>query len=184
MNKEDVYIQKGIDDRSLLEHITMFIPGYRGYRERNLRRDMDQLIRKNVFSIMKLSIKDLEWSYRESVNFGPSTRTDDINRIIMKTDRLSQQIYHAKYGYSAIWQTVKVGEGELSELLRFDAELIDQANQVKGETAKIRETARRHEFSSIFEAIDQLDIDLDQIVNLLSRRDEVILGLEKSGEIQ
>lgn len=62
MNNEQRYIQKGIDDRSLLEHISMFIPGYRGYRERNHRRDMDQLIRKNVFSIMKLCIKDLEWS--------------------------------------------------------------------------------------------------------------------------
>lgn len=181
MTNEDRYIQKGIDDRSLLEHIAMFIPGYRGYRERNLRRDMDQLIRKNVFSVMKLSIKDLEWSYRESVNFGPPTRTDDINRIIMKTDKLSQQIYHAKYGYSAIWQAVKVGEGELSDLLRFDANLIDQANKVKGAAANIRETARRHEFSSVFDAVDRLDLDLDEIVELISRRDEVILGLERNG---
>lgn len=159
----------------------MFIPGYRGYRERNHRRDMDQLIRKNVFSIMKLCIKDLEWSYRETVNNGPSTRTDDINRIIMKTDKLSQQIYHAKYGYSAIWQTVKVGEGELSDLLRFDANLIDQANKIKGATANIREITHKHEFPSMFEAIDQLEIDIDEIVELISRRDEVIMGLDRDG---
>jgi len=181
MSEEEKYIQKGIDDRSLLEHISMFIPGYRGYRERNLRRDVDQLIRKNLFSVLKLGIKDLEWSYRESVNFGPSARTDEINRIAMKTDKLSQQIYHAKYGYSAIWQTVKVKENELSELLRFDANLIDQANKVKGATANIRENARKHEFSSVFDEVDQLDIDLDEIVELISRRDEIILGLEKDG---
>jgi hypothetical protein len=184
MGNEEKYIQKGMDDRSLLEHIAMFIPGYRGYRERNIRRDMDQLIRKHVFSVMKLGIKDLEWTYREAVNFGPSARVEEINRITMKTDKISQQIYHAKYGYSAIWQTVKVKENELSELLRFDATLIDHANKVKESTGTIRESSRRHEFETMFNLVEQYDIDLDEIVLLISRRDEVILGLEKEGEQQ
>jgi hypothetical protein len=181
MGNEEKYIQKGIDDRSLLEHIAMFVPGYRGYRERNIRRDMDQLIRKHVFSVMKLGIKDLEWAYREAVNFGPSARVEEINRITMKTDKISQQVYHAKYGYSAIWQTVKVKENELSELIRFDASLIDQANKVKVATGTIRESARKHGFEAMFDLVDQYDIDLDEVVLLLSRRDEVILGLEKDG---
>jgi len=179
MGAEEKYVQKGMDDRGLLEHIAMFVPGYRGYRERNIRRDMDQLIRKNVFSVMKLGIKDLEWAYRETTNFGPGPRVEEINRITMKTDKISQQIYHAKYGYSAIWQSVKVKENELSGLLRFDAGLIDMANKVKDSASKIREHAKKHEFDKMFELVDQYDIDLDDIVGLIAKRDEVILGLEK-----
>ncbi|HOO04796.1 MAG TPA: hypothetical protein PLJ11_08760 [Methanomassiliicoccales archaeon] len=181
MGAEEKYVQKGMDDRSLLEHIAMFVPGYHGYRERNIRRDVDQLIRKNVSTVLKLGIKDLEWAYRETTNFGPSARVDEVNRIMMKTDKISQQIYHAKAGYSGIWQGLKVKEGELSELLRFDASLIDQANKVKDSTGKIREHAKKHEFDQLFDLVDQYDIDLDEIVTLISRRDEVILGLEKEG---
>lgn len=184
MGIEEKYVQKAKDDRSLIEHISMFIPGYRGYRERNLRREMDQLIRKNVFTILKLGIKDLEWSYRETVNFGPSARVEEINRVMMKTDKLSQKINHAKYGYSAVWQGIKVKENELSELLAFDANLIDYANSVKTSTNSIMEKARKHEFEQLFEQVDKYDVGLDDLVVLLTKRDEVILGLGKEGDEQ
>lgn len=184
MGIEEKYVHKAKDDRSLIEHISMFIPGYRGYRERNLRREMDQLIRKNVFTVLKLGIKDLEWTYRETVNFGPSPRVEEINRVMMKTDKLSQQINHAKYGYSAVWQGIKVKETELSELLVFDANLIDSANSIKISTNSIREGARKHEFEPLFDLVDRYDLELDQLVLLLTHRDEVILGLGKEGDAQ
>ncbi|MFA5313269.1 MAG: hypothetical protein WC375_08165 [Methanomassiliicoccales archaeon] len=184
MGAEDKYIQKGMDDRGLLEHIAMFIPGYHGYRERNIRRDVDQLIRKNVSMILKLGIKDLEWAYRETVNYGPSARVEELNRVTMKTDKISQQIYHAKAGYSGIWQGLKVKEGELSELLRFDAGLIDLANKVKESTAKVRDHSKKHEFDLMFGLVDQYDIDLDEMATLIAQRDEVILGLGQDGGAQ
>jgi hypothetical protein len=78
---------------------------------------------------------------------------------------------------------VKVKESELSELLRFDASLIDLANDVKSKTSTLRERARGHEFEKLFILSEQYEVGLDEIVLVLTRRDEVILGLQKGATL-
>ena len=39
MSYGDTVIDKGISDRNLFERAAMYIPGYRGYRDKNIRRE-------------------------------------------------------------------------------------------------------------------------------------------------
>ncbi|MEM1673716.1 MAG: hypothetical protein QXN24_03585 [Candidatus Bathyarchaeia archaeon] len=46
------------EERSLLERIVGYIPGYRGYKEKELRRESDRLVRMDVVNRLKAA-KDL-----------------------------------------------------------------------------------------------------------------------------
>ena len=41
-------MDKGISDRNLFERAAMYIPGYRGYRNKNIRREVDKEVRREV----------------------------------------------------------------------------------------------------------------------------------------
>src|SRR2546428_5023330 len=47
------YYQSGRSQTGLLEKIELFLPGFRGYKEKELRRESDKLVRNQIY--MKLS---------------------------------------------------------------------------------------------------------------------------------
>jgi hypothetical protein len=181
MPREDKYIEKVKDDRTLSERIAMMIPGFRGYKEKELRRDTDQLIRNKIYITLKMGLADLQWCYRELVNANFSEKYNQLNRVIMKTDKLSQKIHHAERGYSGIWPAIKVRDGELSELLHFDASLIDISEQIRNDTALLKEKINNKKFDEAFELIEKCEQTIDQFDDEFNGREEVIYGLSKGG---
>jgi hypothetical protein len=179
MGVEERYVEKVMDDRSLLERIALYLPGYRGYREKNLRRETDQLIRNNVNGVMRTGMNDLEWSYREAVNNFPFDDAERINRVLMKMDATTQKVLHAKYGYSGIWEAAKVQENELSNLLRYDASLIELSQRLRTETAALKELTRRKDLTNSMDLADRLESKIDEFESILLRRDEIMIGVQK-----
>ncbi len=181
MTKEEKYIEKVKDDRSLMERIAMLVPGFRGYKEKELRRDTDQLIRNKIYSTLRAGLRDLRWCYREVINSDLSDKAEQLNRVIMKTDRINEKIHHAKRGYSGIWQAVKVSEVELSELLRFDASLIDISEKLREDISMLKEKVTKKNFDETFRLISDFDMMIDEFDDKFSEREEVIIGLTKGG---
>jgi len=179
MAKEDKYIEKVMDDRSLQERIAMMIPGFRGYKEKELRRDTDQLIRNKVYTTLRMGLKDLRWCYREIINADLFDRSDQINRLIMKTDKINEKIHHAERGYSGVWQAIKVREGELYELLRYDASLIDVSENMRKDITQIKEEIQGKKFDVAFKTIENFEMTIDEFDDKFTEREEVIIGLTK-----
>ncbi|MCJ7571493.1 MAG: hypothetical protein MUO82_06410 [Candidatus Thermoplasmatota archaeon] len=182
MQKEEKYIKKVKDDRVLSERIAMMIPGFRGYKEKELRRDTDQLIRDKVYSTLKMGLKDLQWCYRELINANIFNQSDQLNRLIMKTDKLSKKIHHAERGYSGIWQSIKTKEGELTELLQYDASLIDISEKMRNDISQIKDEMKKKNFDELFKLIENCEQAIDKFDDKFSDREEVIKGLTKGGE--
>jgi len=183
MGGEDKYIKKVLNDRLPSERIAMIIPGFGGYKEKELRRDTDQLIRNKISATLKIGLKDLQWCYREIINCDLIERTDIIDRLIIKTDRINEKIYHAKRGYSGIWQAVKVGEEELYELMCYDASLLEISEQLKNDISQLKDEIKRKNIDEAIKLIDCYEMSIDDFDNKFTEREEVILGLIKGGDI-
>lgn len=181
MGGEDKYIEKVKDDRFLSERLAMMIPGFRGYKEKELRRETDQLVRSKVYVTLKSGLKDLTWCYREIVN-GDYNRSNQVNRLLMKTDRIAEKINHADRGYSGIWQATKVKEGELLELIRYDYSLIQHAEDIKKSIAAIKDEIKKKQFDAALTLVDSCEESVNDFDNKFSEREDVILGLVKGGE--
>ena len=96
------------------------IPGYRGYRDKEGRRDADRLVRESVGSSYDQLASRVEAVGRALAD---QRRIADVGQITDLTDRirhLADQIRTASYGYSPLFSDRAIEEAALDQLRRFD----------------------------------------------------------------
>ena len=111
--------------RNVLERLIDRIPGFRGFQDRELRRDVDKLQREHMageVSRIKGRLRDLARDYTDAGKIGVLDRFERLDR---RLDGLAQSIRHADYGTSGLFAPQKIGEEELARLYEFDLSLLD-----------------------------------------------------------
>ncbi len=129
-----------------IEKAMMLIPGYRGYKKRELLREDDRLVRRYIADLLRESSQNLRQAVSELVQmlgFQAQYMLQQPYNPIQTLNMLSQQIYdlagqieHLEAGYSPSFDRLKVKEEELKKLLELDNGLIGYANVIS-ETAKL-----------------------------------------------
>lgn len=111
--------------RNALERLGDKIPGFRGFQDRELRRDVDRLQREHLASELgrlKAALRDRARAYTDAGKIGALNGFDRLDRQI---DGLSQAVRFADYGATGFFDPVKIGEAELDRLYQFDLSLLD-----------------------------------------------------------
>ena len=123
--------------RNWLERLGEKIPGYRGYQDRELRRDVDKLEREHLaleLARIKAALRETARTYVDAGKIGTLSAFDRLDR---KLDGLSQAIRFADYGASGIFDAVKIGEAELERLHEFDLSLVESLESLAAEVAAV-----------------------------------------------
>jgi hypothetical protein len=123
--------------RNILERLGDKIPGYKGFQDRELRRDVDRLQREHLASELgrlKGALRDCARRYTDAGKIGVLSAFDRIDRLV---DGLSQAIRFSDYGATGLFDPVKIGEAELERLYQFDLSVLDDLAQVEGEIAAL-----------------------------------------------
>ncbi|HEX9945271.1 MAG TPA: hypothetical protein VGG03_24950 [Thermoanaerobaculia bacterium] len=123
--------------RNWLERLGEKIPGYRGFQDRELRRDVDRSLREHLASELgrlKAALRDRARGFTDAGKIGALNGFDRLDRQI---DGLSQAVRFADYGATGLFDPVKIGEAELARLYEFDLSLVDDLAQLEGEIAAL-----------------------------------------------
>ncbi|MGQ9553829.1 MAG: hypothetical protein ACUVWR_06940 [Anaerolineae bacterium] len=107
------------------ERTVQHIPGYRGYKEKELAREADSLVRGNLTKGINAEVDRLTDVQRQLLDSGGIKYLDDVDGIIRRLQTLATTIRTASYGYSGLFDAVKVKEEELDALYRHDATLLE-----------------------------------------------------------
>lgn len=111
--------------RNFLERLGARIPGYRGFQDRELRRDVDRLQREHL-SIEVSRLKTvLQSKARDYTDAGQIGMLNAFGRLDRQLDGLSQTIRFSDYGASGLFDPVKIGEPALERLYQFDLSVLD-----------------------------------------------------------
>lgn len=160
-------------NQSLVERIGLYIPIYKGYKQKNLRRDEDRAVRTEVARVLERAKLDLVTVQRATVNDLELMR--DTERIRSKADRYYIDVKKAAGGYSAFHASVKILESELDALIEWDAKLIDDAVALKGETAALVEMIDKGE-TGLKVPLRELEITIDRLIENYNGRETVMRG--------
>src|SRR5512136_330232 len=106
---KDVYSQAKSQMR-LSEKIAAFLPGFRGYKEKELRRESDRLVRNHLTLKLSTAKKDLRTISQRLADRRYLDVMTDMDRLLAKMDRIVEKINHASYGYTGLFDAVKVKE--------------------------------------------------------------------------
>ncbi len=121
--------------RNILERLGDKIPGFRGFQDRELRRDVDKLQREHIsgeIGRLKTALRDQARAYTD---VGQIALLGPFDRLDRQLDGLSQSVRFADYGASGLFDAVKIGEAELQRLYEFDLSLLDDLAALRTEVA-------------------------------------------------
>jgi hypothetical protein len=117
--------------RNLLERLGAKIPGYRGFQDRELRRDVDKLQREHLAGELGRLKALLTARARDYTDSGQLAALAAFSRLDRQIDGLQQAIRFSDYGASGLFDPVKIDEPELERLYAFDLGIVDDLGAVE-----------------------------------------------------
>lgn len=111
-------------EKNFLEKIASYIPGLKGYRDKEDRRETDKRLREYMASELDRSRRSLEGLKRDLLAKGQLDPLDEADRVVRKLQRAGDSIRFASYGYAGLFDQVKVQEAELDKIYQYDGELL------------------------------------------------------------
>ncbi len=173
---KDVYAQAKSQMR-LSERIAAALPGFHGYKEKELRRESDKLIRNHLY--LKLS-KDKDNVRVISQKIADKRYLDvlpDIDRLNAKMDRIAEKVNHASYGYAGFFDVVKVKEENLDRMIAYDNQLIDSVKTLTAEIDSLKEQLLSGDYTNLKDKIQGVADKFEMLEDTFDKRQEVILGV-------
>ncbi len=156
-----------------LEQLVAKVPGYKGYKEKEMRREADKLLREHLarqFEEQRRRIPDLQKQLISSKQIG---FLDDLESGAMKLQTLIDRLKTASYGYAGFFDAIKVKEDQLDALYEFDNALMNEVPNVAAGIHKVSETLAAKE--GMAEAIADLVSTIQGVNDTFSKRQDVIL---------
>ncbi|MBO3803736.1 MAG: hypothetical protein JTT11_07720 [Candidatus Brockarchaeota archaeon] len=165
------------EEQRVSEKILRYIPGYKGYKQKEIRRETDRLVRSKVAAFVESSRKKLDRALGAATKERVDERARKIDRLSKELAMLAGKIRHAPHGYAGLFDAIKVREEELDNLVEFDASLTELSRKVDETCRSALSAAERGKFDELDEALDQVDELTGRMEEMLSRRDETLLGI-------
>jgi hypothetical protein len=113
------------------ERLMSQIPGYHGYKEKENRRAADKLLRDHLYAQLDGQRRRLMEFQRQLVDSGGLLMMDDLDRALLKVQKLGDTIRTASYGYGGMFDAVTVREERLDALYTFDQGMLEHVSAVQ-----------------------------------------------------
>jgi hypothetical protein len=169
----DQFLSKVASDMDPLKKILSYIPGFKGYMERQNRRDSDKLLRDTIADRFEQQWSRVSALQRDFINQGQIEYVDDLEAAAVKLRTFADRIRRATRGYSGLFDAVKINEAELGRLYEYDATMLGLAEEV-GRAVDNIEAAIGGD--GVPAAIRNLVTTAQHCIDVFDRREEVFLA--------
>ena len=171
------YLGKVRGERGLLERIMGYIPGYHGYKEKELRRESDRLVRMDAVNRLKAAKTVVRRTFANPAVVQKLTNEDSyrFDAFTSRLDRVTQRIDRAIAGYAGMFDAIKVKEDKLDTVMQHDLNLIEKADAIKKDsesTAKMQ--LGNPDWGT---AMDNVISKVEELDALVDQRTEILRGL-------
>jgi len=106
------------------------IPGFRGYKLKEQRREADRIVRDYIYNLLVHARDDLSRCFQILNDAKVTEILEPTNQLIAKLDRVAEKINRAAYGYSAFFDSVRIDTPQLDQMLQYDTQLTDIARKL------------------------------------------------------
>lgn len=152
--------------KNIFEKIGSFIPGYKGYSEKEGRRDTDKLLRLEIAKHLDYLKEIINNIIRQKLDEKKMDLINDLDRIKRNLDILANQVRYANYGESGFFDIVQVDITDLDRLYQYDLGIKEEAEQL---ALKINS----------LQGSDNLKRDCSSVINSLTALSEKMTNRDK-----
>ncbi len=161
------------ENRNWIETILRHIPGFRGYLEKEYRRESDELQRQWLADRLQRSKRGIDDLSRPLAEAGQIDVLPQVDRLRTRLDKLISRIRGAMQGYSGFFDLVRVREPLLDRVYEHDVGLMQQVDELGRALEELPEQQDRipTRITALLEQIDDLERKWDL-------REDMLAGVE------
>ncbi len=160
------------DSRNLLESLLRKIPGFKGYLEKEYRRDSDQLARTLIVDQLQKCKASLDNFQRSLADAGRLDELPQCERLRSRLDHLQSRLKGAMRGYSGFFDFVRVDEALLDQVYQHDLSLLDDAQGLVTVIEQLPSTS-----NAAVPPLTQIQQQLEQLGQQIDGRTKLLEGL-------
>ena len=161
------------ENRNWIETVLRYIPGFRGYLEKEYRRESDDLQREWLADRLGRSKRAIDDVSRPLADAGQIDLLPQVDRIRSRLDKMIGRIRGAMQGYSGFFDLVRVREDLLDRVYEHDVDLMTQVDAL---ATAIEELPGKQD--QIATLLPELLRQLDELDGRWDVREDMLKGLE------
>jgi len=165
------------ESERLLERIMLSVPGFRGYKLKEQRREADRIVRTYTYNLLTNARDNLSRCFQILNDAKVTEILEPTNQLIAKLDTVAEKINRAAYGYSAFFDSVRIDTPQLDQMLQYDTQLTDTARKLSDTISNFKAnlTAEKLEDARSMEL--QISNSITELENAFDKRKLVIEGV-------
>ncbi|MCB0011841.1 MAG: hypothetical protein KDE28_29645 [Anaerolineales bacterium] len=168
--------EKITDEQTFLGKIASKIPGFSGYREREQRRDADQLMRNAIardIDDLRLSLGNIQLDLNRDI-MKSIEHADSLGTVDTRLMGLAKKLRAAPVGYAGLFDPIKIKEEELAEIYNFDNSMLNYVSAAAKQLSALE--AAVAEDGDIAGSIRALDLTLRDANETFNQRQDLLSG--------
>lgn len=165
-------IEKAKQSMGGLEGAISGLPGIKGYREKEMRRDADKLVRDKLaqrLSAVRTRLTDLQ---NQLLDSGGLAWMDEMEQVGTRLNTVIDRVRTASYGYAGFFDLQRVKEEELDRLVAFDQALADSLPGLDEAVAGLQRAMTANE--GLKEAIQAVSDKIVELGQTFGQRSEAM----------
>jgi hypothetical protein len=166
------------DARGALEKLAGKIPGYHGYKEKEMRREADKLLRLHLSERFMEQRGKLANIQNHLASEGELEDLGLLERVMLQLQLLIDRLKVAEYGFAGLFDAVRVKEEHLDALYMYDNALTVSVDQLAEKMDKLAIAAMAGE--EIRSVANDALLLLQELNTTLDRRKDAIVSVGQS----
>jgi len=159
--------------RNWIETILRYIPGFRGYLEKEYRREADELQRRWLADRIQRAKRSVDDLARPLADAGQIDALPQIDRLRARLDKLLGRIRGAMQGYSGFFDLVRIDEAVLDRVYEHDVALMTKVDALATMLGQLPSRPDR-----IPAAVGELLAEIHEVEGAWDVREDILKGLE------
>ena len=165
--------KKHHERRGIIETVLRYIPGFRGYLEKEYRRESDDLQRDWLADRLQRAKRGLDDYTRRLADAADIDAIPLCDRLRGKLDKVIGRIRGAMQGYSGFFDLGEVDETRLDQVYQHDVDMMEQvsalAERIEGLASEAKPPA---------EVIPEMMNTVEEIEQRWDAREDILKGLD------
>ena len=161
-------------DRTALGKLLDVILGWGGYQKRQTRRKADQVMRQMLAEKLTAQRKRLDVAQKDLIRNGRIDLVDDVGSAVTQLQTFIDRVRLASYGYSGLFDAVKINEAELEQMYNSDAQLFEYVDRLNTASDRLRDAIPSGQ--GLIEIIRVIQDICREANETFDQREHIILG--------
>lgn len=160
------------ESRGWIESFLRYIPGFKGYLEKEYRRESDTLARKWMADRLDRAKGGFDTYMNQLISQGDLTAMNPCQQLRTKIDYVVGRFRSAPEGYSGFFDFVQINEAVLDQVYQHDVQLMEKVDSV---ASAIESLATKPEPAA--QAVPPLTAQVNELSVQFDRRAEILNGV-------